>query len=475
MEKKMNKQLLSIMRKFTFERKEKMNRQPISKRGRTMITLGLALVLLAASTSWAFAQVAAGGGTIYACVNVNDGALRIVSDSTVCKKNEHGLSWNILGPKGDQGEAGPVGPEGPAGKDGVTGPAGPQGPKGDPGEAGSQGPTGPTGERGPVGPQGPQGEPGQGITKLDDLQGMACHQGSITGAVDISYDPTGIVTIHCIPTNIHTLNVTIVGTGSGNVTSNPEGINCGNDCFEEFAGGSQVTLTATADQYSIFLGWSGDCSGMGPCLINMEQAKYVTAAFQQETFLLTVTTAGDGQGTVTSSPAGINCGSDCSEDYAGGTVVTLTAIPELYTGGLRTKFQGWSGACTETGPCVVTMDQAKSVEARFQRYIDLFVSIHNVTAGNSGVHGEIIYSPANGPICVAYDNSYESPVKYCPPVQFFPGEKVTVTFNPGPEHVFQGWQSYPDGICVAISDNKCQFGVTESTPSQIYINAWFTP
>ena len=40
---------------------------------------------------------------------------------------------------------------------------------------------------------------------------------------------------------------------------------------------------------------------------------------------LTVGKSGTGSGTVTSSPAGINCGSDCSEAYASGTSVTLTA------------------------------------------------------------------------------------------------------------------------------------------------------
>ena len=75
---------------------------------------------------------------------------------------------------------------------------------------------------------------------------------------------------------------------------------------------------------------------------------------------LTVTKAGTGSGTVTSSPAGINCGSDCSESYASGTNVTLTAAP-----GAGSTFAGWSGACSGTGSCAVTMSAARSVTATF--------------------------------------------------------------------------------------------------------------
>ncbi len=64
---------------------------------------------------------------------------------------------------------------------------------------------------------------------------------------------------------------------------------------------------------------------------------------------------------MTSSPAGIDCGSDCSEAYATGTAVTLTAAP----GGTLPVFLGWAGDCTGTGGCTVTMDGDKSVIALF--------------------------------------------------------------------------------------------------------------
>lgn len=91
-------------------------------------------------------------------------------------------------------------------------------------------------------------------------------------------------------------------------------------------------------------------------------------------FTLTVIPDGDGNGTVTSSPAGINCGGDCQEDYVEGTQVTLTATP-LGT----SRFTGWSGACSGTGGCVVTMNSPQSVTATFAGQAAPVISNLNVS------------------------------------------------------------------------------------------------
>ncbi|HSS52085.1 MAG TPA: hypothetical protein VLX28_24345 [Thermoanaerobaculia bacterium] len=76
--------------------------------------------------------------------------------------------------------------------------------------------------------------------------------------------------------------------------------------------------------------------------------------------ILSISKAGTGSGTVTSSPAGINCGASCSAVFTTGTAVTLTAAPVS-----GSTFSGWSGACTGTGSCTVTLDADRSVTATF--------------------------------------------------------------------------------------------------------------
>jgi hypothetical protein len=73
---------------------------------------------------------------------------------------------------------------------------------------------------------------------------------------------------------------------------------------------------------------------------------------------LTVTVMGGG--TVTSTPAGIDCGARCSSEFDPNSMVTLTAAPAA-----DSAFVGWSGDCTGSGACTLTMDGAKSATATF--------------------------------------------------------------------------------------------------------------
>lgn len=90
--------------------------------------------------------------------------------------------------------------------------------------------------------------------------------------------------------------------------------------------------------------------------------KTLPAAPAPVLFALTVSRAGTGIGSVVSNPIGINCGADCAESYLSGTVVTLTA--QAASG---SSFSGWTGACTGTKSCKVTMSTVRSVTATFKK------------------------------------------------------------------------------------------------------------
>ncbi len=170
--------------------------------------------------------------------------------------------------------------------------------------------------------------------------------------------------------------------GNGLITSNPTGINCGSTCNAIFDGGKNVILTAVPDAGYTFTSWLDDCTGTAPtCTVKMDAAKTVTALFANiPAFTLRVTKIGNGSGTVTSNPAGINCGSDCTESYPTNTLVKLTAAP-LNAGSV---FVGWSGACAGTATiCTVKMDAAKTATANFKRVATLTVAKSGSGAGRA--------------------------------------------------------------------------------------------
>ena len=159
------------------------------------------------------------------------------------------------------------------------------------------------------------------------------------------------------------LSVIRAGAGTGSVSSSPPGISCGTDCSEPYDSGTSVTLTASPASGSTFNGWNGcDAVSGAICTVTMSASRSVTATFDLQRFILTVNRAGMGSGSVSSSPPGISCGTDCSEPYGADTVVTLTATPSPLS-----IFTDWSGCDTVSGAtCTVTMSSARSITATFQ-------------------------------------------------------------------------------------------------------------
>ena len=161
--------------------------------------------------------------------------------------------------------------------------------------------------------------------------------------------------------------LTVTVNGSGAVTSAPAGINCGATCSADYDEGTEVTLSATADAGSTFTGWSGAVnSDNASVTVTMDAAKSVVATFIEEasgnTLSVQVFPANGDGGKVTSSPAGIDCGADCSHAYDADTEVVLTAASNP-----GYNFAGWTGAASGSdAQTTLTMDGNKTVIATFE-------------------------------------------------------------------------------------------------------------
>ena len=162
-----------------------------------------------------------------------------------------------------------------------------------------------------------------------------------------------------------TLSVSKEGNGSVASTSTPAQtaqISCGATCASTTASypdNAVVRLTATPGQTGMLITWGGACNGSGStCDVVMNESKSVTVKFELPS--LTVTRVGSG--TITSNPSGIDCGSDCTGEFAKDADVTLTATPaDGY------EFTGWSddATCADSATCVVKMTETKTVTATF--------------------------------------------------------------------------------------------------------------
>lgn len=149
----------------------------------------------------------------------------------------------------------------------------------------------------------------------------------------------------------------------------------------------------------------------------------------------TLTVSRSGEGSVVSTPAGIDCGTDCSHDYEAGTSVVLTAMAAT-----DSTFIGWTGGgCSGTDDCSITLNADATVEAQFEATNSV-----TVTIAGSGT-GSVTSVPAGidcGSVCTH---------------AFSPGTMITLTASAGTDSRFAGW----GGACTGMG--TCTLTLTAAT------------
>ena len=177
--------------------------------------------------------------------------------------------------------------------------------------------------------------------------------------------------IYALP---ETLEVTIDPVEGGSVFNSTD-LPCPDTCTGTYDAGSHITLTAQPAEGYIFTGWIGcDITSGKTCTIVMNTDISATASFTASPTIsgkniLVVFKDGDGNGTITSNPSGINCNdtdnAECESIFNKNASVKLTSKPSS-----DSIFKGWSGysKCEgkTTQTCSITIDDDYTITAVFE-------------------------------------------------------------------------------------------------------------
>ncbi len=109
-----------------------------------------------------------------------------------------------------------------------------------------------------------------------------------------------------------------------------------------------------------------------------------TISDNTQVYNLTVIKKGMGSGTILSTPAGINCGHDCTESYSAGSLITLRAVADS-----NSSFAGWSGdKCSgNSTQCILTLNEDTTITANFESVMKCSIS-----GTVSSINGPISYA-----------------------------------------------------------------------------------
>lgn len=258
-----------------------------------------------------------------------------------------------------------------------------------------------------------------------------------------------------------TYTVTVLPRDNGSALSTntlPDPIRCGagnSDCRATLDLGTEVILQATPIAGSRFVKWTGavcDGSANATCVFRIPARDVSVSPTFKDVTALTLTKSG--QGTITSTPAGISCGPACSSvgfDFARGIVVKLNPRPPV-----GWSFTGFSGACSGATCSVDATGPTALVGASFSiQQRRLTVSV----VGQGIVGGPGVACNPGGTPC-ALDVDY--------------GTRLPLTATAAPGHRFTGWSQGCKGLSTCnnrmtvnrsvTATFKPEFGLTVTKP-----------
>ena len=191
-------------------------------------------------------------------------------------------------------------------------------------------------------------------------------------------------------------------------------------------------------------------------------------------FKLSVSKVGDGDGVVSSNPAGIDCGNKCSAMFDDGTKVTISAVP--LESSLFSSFTGME--CVDEPVCTINMDSDKYIEVEF-----LLKSFNITTSAGYGGRiqpesakvqygGEQMFDiiPDNGYVVenVIVDDSYpQGPVKTYTFTNVTSPHTLSATFRQANVYTIhasasEGGTIYPSGEVTVSAGESITFTITAS-------------
>jgi photosystem II stability/assembly factor-like uncharacterized protein len=139
--------------------------------------------------------------------------------------------------------------------------------------------------------------------------------------------------------------------------------------------------------------------GKSEVMVSANEVRTITVTLSAQTpplcptgmmYAVNVQKTGDGRGDIVAMPDSLSCDPACamkSGMFEAGATISLAATPDPGATGSYSIFEGWSGACTGTGSCFVTVAQAENVTARFSCRGWCPESLPAVTTNLNGIWG----------------------------------------------------------------------------------------